>query len=69
MSLVPRETRMRAIYADFQRTLRRSSELEDWVAEREGFEPSVPVAQYARLAIWCLRPLGHLSARVGEAIV
>ena len=32
------------------------------VAEREGFEPSVPVTQYARLAIWCLRPLGHLSA-------
>jgi hypothetical protein len=31
-------------------------------AEREGFEPSVPVTQYARLAIWCLRPLGHLSA-------
>jgi hypothetical protein len=34
------------------------------LAEREGFEPSVPVTQYARLAIWCLRPLGHLSARV-----
>ncbi len=34
----------------------------DWLAEREGFEPSVPVTQYARLAIWCLRPLGHLSA-------
>ena len=32
------------------------------LAEREGFEPSVPVTQYARLAIWCLRPLGHLSA-------
>ena len=32
-------------------------------AEREGFEPSVPVTQYARLAIWCLRPLGHLSVR------
>jgi hypothetical protein len=32
------------------------------MAEREGFEPSVPVTQYARLAIWCLRPLGHLSA-------
>jgi hypothetical protein len=31
------------------------------LAEREGFEPSVPVTQYARLAIWCLRPLGHLS--------
>jgi class 3 adenylate cyclase len=35
----------------------------DCVAEREGFEPSVPVTQYARLAIWCLRPLGHLSAQ------
>jgi hypothetical protein len=32
------------------------------LAEREGFEPSVPVTQDARLAIWCLRPLGHLSA-------
>jgi hypothetical protein len=41
------------------------------LAEREGFEPSVPVTQYARLAIWCLRPLGHLSARaiVKKAIV
>src|SRR5882762_12031716 len=37
------------------------------VAEREGFEPSVPVTQYARLAIWCLRPLGHLSARGNQA--
>ncbi len=42
MSLVPRETRMMAIYADFQRTLRRLSELEDWVAERGGFEPPRP---------------------------
>jgi hypothetical protein len=33
------------------------------LAEREGFEPSVPGKGYARLAIWCLRPLGHLSAR------
>jgi hypothetical protein len=32
------------------------------LAEREGFEPSVPGKEYARLAIWCLRPLGHLSA-------
>jgi hypothetical protein len=38
----------------------------DCMAEREGFEPSVPVTQYARLAIWCLRPLGHLSARKSE---
>ena len=36
------------------------------LAEREGFEPSVPVTQYARLAIWCLRPLGHLSASKNE---
>ncbi len=33
------------------------------LAEREGFEPSVPGKGYARLAIWCLRPLGHLSAQ------
>src|SRR5271170_4656937 len=41
------------------------------LAEREGFEPSVPVTQYARLAIWCLRPLGHLSVLDlrGKAIV
>jgi hypothetical protein len=42
------------------------------LAEREGFEPSVPVTQYARLAIWCLRPLGHLSAAAahdGRAIL
>ena len=38
------------------------------VAEREGFEPSVPVTQYARLAIWCLRPLGHLSTIAGAII-
>ena len=31
------------------------------LAEREGFEPSVPGKEYARLAIWCLGPLGHLS--------
>ena len=37
------------------------------LAEREGFEPSVPVTQYARLAIWCLRPLGHLSASKRDA--
>src|SRR6202166_2383386 len=37
------------------------------LAEREGFEPSVPVTQYARLAIWCLRPLGHLSAPENQA--
>jgi hypothetical protein len=39
------------------------------VAEREGFEPSVPVTQYARLAIWCLRPLGHLSARASARAI
>jgi hypothetical protein len=31
------------------------------LAEREGFEPSIPVAQYAGLANLCLQPLGHLS--------
>ncbi len=31
------------------------------VAEREGFEPSVPVSQYTRLAGEHLQPLGHLS--------
>jgi hypothetical protein len=31
------------------------------VAEREGFEPSVGVKAYARLASGYLRPLGHLS--------
>ncbi len=41
---------------------------EDWLAEREGFEPSVPVTQYARLAIWCLRPLGHLSAQRNQIL-
>src|SRR5579862_7094524 len=39
------------------------------MAEREGFEPSVPVTQYARLAIWCLRPLGHLSALRNRRII
>ena len=39
------------------------------LAEREGFEPSVPVTQYARLAIWCLRPLGHLSAPKNRRII
>jgi hypothetical protein len=39
-----------------------------WLAEREGFEPSVPVTQYARLAIWCLRPLGHLSAHYNQIL-
>jgi hypothetical protein len=39
------------------------------LAEREGFEPSVPVTQYARLAIWCLRPLGHLSAQRTRATI
>jgi hypothetical protein len=41
---------------------RENRDRRDSLAEREGFEPSVPVTQYARLAIWCLRPLGHLSA-------
>ncbi len=32
------------------------------MAERGGFEPPVPVAQYDGLANRCLRPLSHLSA-------
>ena len=32
------------------------------MAEREGFEPSIPFVRYTRLAGERLRPLGHLSA-------
>ena len=32
------------------------------MAEREGFEPSVPLAQYTGLAVQHLKPLSHLSA-------
>ena len=31
------------------------------MAEREGFEPSIPFKQYTPLAGERLRPLGHLS--------
>ena len=34
------------------------------MAEREGFEPSVPLAQYTGLAVQHLKPLSHLSARL-----
>ena len=51
----------------FRSILRKIRKIADWMAEREGFEPSVPVTQYARLAIWCLRPLGHLSAASRKA--
>jgi len=34
--------------------------------ERSQFEPSVPVAQNVRLAIWCLLPLSHLSAKIKD---
>ena len=37
--------------------------LPDYLAEREGFEPSRPVSQPTRLAGERLQPLGHLSAR------
>ena len=46
----------------FSAVPRLSLNSKDYLAEREGFEPSVPGKGYARLAIWCLRPLGHLSA-------
>src|SRR5512136_2835893 len=32
-----------------------------FIAEREGFEPSIAVTHYAGLANLCLQPLGHLS--------
>ena len=32
------------------------------MAEREGFEPSVPLTQYTGLAVQHLKPLSHLSA-------
>jgi hypothetical protein len=31
------------------------------VAEREGFEPSVPLSKYGSLANYSFRPLRHLS--------
>ena len=34
-----------------------------FLAEREGFEPSIEVTPYAGLANLCLQPLGHLSVR------
>lgn len=37
-------------------------------AEREGFEPSVGCYPYTRLAGVRLRPLGHLSIPVDDAI-
>lgn len=37
------------------------------LAETEGFEPSIPLSGYAHLANECLQPLGHVSARAGEA--
>ena len=39
-----------------------SSRRKQKMAEREGFEPSVRLTSYPRLAGGCLRPLGHLSA-------
>ena len=37
------------------------------MAEREGFEPSVPLAEHDDLANRCLRPLGHLSKKDNDA--
>ncbi len=31
------------------------------MAERGGFEPPVGKKSYVRLAIWCFKPLSHLS--------
>src|SRR3989344_9560802 len=31
------------------------------MAEREGFEPSIRFYPYTTLAVWCFRPLSHLS--------
>ncbi len=62
LSTLPRAERIGSPTRGFRATLRGARKIADLLAEREGFEPSVPVAQYARLAIWCLRPLGHLSA-------
>ena len=33
----------------------------EWLADREGFEPSIPFKGYDDLANRCLQPLGHLS--------
>ena len=32
------------------------------MAEREGFEPSIQVTQYAEFRVRCIQPLCHLSA-------
>jgi hypothetical protein len=42
LSLVPQETQIRPVCADFRQTPQRISDLEDWVAERGGFEPPEP---------------------------
>jgi hypothetical protein len=42
-------------------SLYRIARLITFVAEREGFEPSIAVTHYAGLANLCLQPLGHLS--------
>src|SRR5208283_2412283 len=46
--------------------LRRMHETSDSLAEREGFEPSVPVTQYARLAIYFRPTNSRILARLLE---
>src|ERR1700728_2578076 len=35
-----------------------------YLAETEGFEPSIPFSRYAHLANECLQPLGHISCDI-----
>ena len=49
-------------FAAFLPHVARSGKLLTILAEREGFEPSVRISPYTRLAGVHLRPLGHLSA-------
>ena len=50
------------IFLGFLKLSADESNLGKIMAERGGFEPPVPVAQYDGLANRCLRPLSHLSA-------
>ena len=59
------KTLLRNLRAD---CVRRSS-LRRAKAEREGFEPSVPVSQYDSLANCSFRPLRHLSVFLWSANV
>ena len=37
-------------------------------AERGGFEPPVPIAQYVSLANWWIKPLSHLSVAITKVV-